>query len=450
MTTGSSRVTAACLTVCLPLACFPIAEAAAESPPAQPVVERIGEGEPGGEGAFRVRWESAPGERYLLEESSELTDWAPVPGFPATAGEGEMEHRFDPEAADGRRFFRLTRLPPIDAEAIEAALRGNLAPEGVVFPEPEQVGPEHEDLFENYFADPGRDRMRADIDGDGVVDDHDRALFEAALAGERDDVFVLPAPDGGVVFTRRLSAEEAIAPVLDTWLLPTLEAAGLAYDPGAAETYAALLEAHAPAFVYANLAGSGLARAVVFVSAPFDGNRPYPFPAADAPSFAPIAPAPVTLTNLGVYDEETGERIADHFDSSQNAYVLKGKYLETFSATGSPHLGRFSSVDPEDFSVDYRGDDEVDQASAIVWSSEANMYYHTNRYREDFLNEDFIQALNLSPEIESNFLTRQYRHEGFQGHEEDSLDVVPRLAVTESGISPSQIFAPANPTLPLS
>lgn len=59
-------------------------------------------------GARKFNFTTTPGHRYMLWRSMNLTDWAPVPGYPKTATGLAIEHIFSQSA---KEFFRIE---PID------------------------------------------------------------------------------------------------------------------------------------------------------------------------------------------------------------------------------------------------------------------------------------------------------------------------------------------------
>ena len=118
-------------------------------------------------------------------------------------------------------------------------------------------------------------------------------------------------------------------------------------------------------------------------------------------------PIEVWVDNLGNYDTN-GTLIGD------NAGLLNGRYAQTAMtsinspSTGFPPIGRLYSTN-NDFRVNYAGDNNVPARTALLWSSEAQLYHDVNDYRNRFLNDAFIDALNLPSNTVVNLKLRQMR-----------------------------------------
>jgi len=120
----------------------------------------------------------------------------------------------------------------------------------------------------------------------------------------------------------------------------------------------------------------------------------------------------VCLENLGIYDSETGERVAG------NEGKLTGKYLETdvrscdelFSSTCATwsNIPVFE-MPSNDFRILPSGTSVASQREAIVWASEAHIYYYITDYRNRFLTDEFIDSLSLSEQVAVNLKNRQFR-----------------------------------------
>jgi len=160
----------------------------------------------------------------------------------------------------------------------------------------------------------------------------------------------------------------------------------------------------------------------------------------------------VCLFYLGDFDPETGYRV------SGNGGYLNGKYLETdlysideFAQNPPynqwPNVPNFYSAS-NDFQIDPNCWDNpqggqnpcpqgVNQRQAHLWSSEAHQYYFLTDYRMRFLNDPFIDQLQLDPEIAKNLKTRQFRPDLDVGGNErlDRPIVVMNEFVIPAGIS---------------
>lgn len=121
---------------------------------------------------------------------------------------------------------------------------------------------------------------------------------------------------------------------------------------------------------------------------------------------------PVCLTHLGIYNPETGAR------TDGNNGVLTGKYLETGVDTLSPTFSKLNRTN-NDFRInpecwDNPGPDQEacvggSQRELNVWGGEVQMYYDITDFRKSVLNDSFLYALGLNPEILTNIMHRQFR-----------------------------------------
>lgn len=139
----------------------------------------------------------------------------------------------------------------------------------------------------------------------------------------------------------------------------------------------------------------------------------------------------VCLTNLGIYDS-TGHRQGANIEPSiPGAYVLSGKYLETNTLALDNEFNRASSA-TNDFRYDYTGDIGDTSRESLAWSSEANLYYHINQYRTDFLNDTFINSLQIDAQKKKNLKFLQYRPDLVDNDPEYDLNFAkPRLNTFE-------------------
>lgn len=119
-------------------------------------------------------------------------------------------------------------------------------------------------------------------------------------------------------------------------------------------------------------------------------------------------PQEVCIDNLGTYDVNSSDRTG-----SPDSY-LTGRFLFSNNTSinnpgqGLPLVSRFQSGNG-DFRVNYDGSGSTPARESLLWSSEAQMYYDINRYRSIYLNDAFIEALNLPYELKMNAMYRQYR-----------------------------------------
>lgn len=119
-------------------------------------------------------------------------------------------------------------------------------------------------------------------------------------------------------------------------------------------------------------------------------------------------PVAVWLDNLGNYDTN-GALVGG------NSNLLNGKYATTDvlsidnTGAGYPPVGRLTAAGDNDFRVMYDGSGSTPARQAVIWSSEAQLYYDVNDYRTRFLNDAFIDELNLPADLANNLKNRQYR-----------------------------------------
>lgn len=127
----------------------------------------------------------------------------------------------------------------------------------------------------------------------------------------------------------------------------------------------------------------------------------------------------VCVGNLGQFDPETGLYIANHYNSVASGYLLDGKYLETrtFLAFGEPAqlsgqtAEPFAATEPDDFTfADYfAGTDPLERTNLNMWAGTASIYYHIDRFRTKFFNNQFINSLQIPDELKKNLKHRQFR-----------------------------------------
>ena len=152
----------------------------------------------------------------------------------------------------------------------------------------------------------------------------------------------------------------------------------------------------------------------------------------------------VCLTFLGEYDEETGFRIAS------NSGRLNGKYLQTglrsideydpdFPYNTWDEVPEFMDhgndfrLSPECWDYPEPGQDAcpdgVSQREAHLWTSEVHVYHYITDYRRRFLNNSFVDSLDLPADIRDNLKNRQYRPDlNMSGGE---AEVKPRIRLVE-------------------
>jgi hypothetical protein len=121
-------------------------------------------------------------------------------------------------------------------------------------------------------------------------------------------------------------------------------------------------------------------------------------------------PVEVCVGNLGVYDD-TGTQIAT------NGGLLNGRWGKAESLSIDqifPDLAYLGPVpqlssDINDFRVDYTGATQNDVRAGVLQSAVANKYYFIDDYRTRFLNDAFVDSLNLPAQIAKNLKYLQYR-----------------------------------------
>lgn len=62
-----------------------------------------------------------------------------------------------------------------------------------------------------------------------------------------------------------------------------------------------------------------------------------------------------------------------------------------------------------DFRIDYTGTANGLPRESLLWASEAQFLWNIQDYRTRFLNRQFVEELNLPPDLASNILVRQFR-----------------------------------------
>ena len=121
-------------------------------------------------------------------------------------------------------------------------------------------------------------------------------------------------------------------------------------------------------------------------------------------------PEEVWLDHLGTYDTN-GVLIGS------NEGMLTGFYGSTLINTIGelyPPLAHIPDVPRRyspnnDFRIDYTGAANGMPRESLIWASEAQFYWNIQDYRTRFLNQQFVEELNLPPDLASNILHRQYR-----------------------------------------
>ena len=154
-------------------------------------------------------------------------------------------------------------------------------------------------------------------------------------------------------------------------------------------------------------------------------------------------PVQVTLHDLGQYDSH-GNLIGS------NNGLLTGKYASTniesideydtsYGLSNVPELTSSSN----DFRVDYTGATHNDPRQAILWASEAQAYYYIDDYRRRFLNNSFIDSLNLPAQIKQNVENLQYRPD-FQSSPAATLAKPKLQAIEEITPQADRVFPAPN------
>ena len=179
-----------------------------------------------------------------------------------------------------------------------------------------------------------------------------------------------------------------------------------------------------------DLTGTTFGTALIYVNGPID--------------FAtglPNQPVEVTLDNLGIYDQN-GQWV------SSNNGRLTGKYLQTDVDSINDPANGISPIGPltrsnNDFRVNPFGDATIDPRSAILGSAEAHAYFFINDYRKRFLNDAFIDELQLPTQLAQNLKNLQYRPDGLYAGGQQAARQKPTFRVQEEYYSLSgQVFLP--------
>ncbi len=118
----------------------------------------------------------------------------------------------------------------------------------------------------------------------------------------------------------------------------------------------------------------------------------------------------VCLDNLGIYNPETGVKIASNYDSVLRRWLLDGKYLRTNLQSETPVVSRFAQIS-NDFQISPAGATNAVARQSTLWSSEAHLYYYINNYRKLFLTDSFITSLGLPANTQTNLRFRQFRND---------------------------------------
>ena len=143
-------------------------------------------------------------------------------------------------------------------------------------------------------------------------------------------------------------------------------------------------------------------------------------------------PVDLWVDNLGEYSNGGNGTFIPGF----NGGYLGGKYGVTATisqSTGLPLIPNLQSSN-YDFRVNYRGDANVSPRAAILWSSQAQMYYDLNNYRKNWLSDAFIDELHLPASLAANLKTNQYRPD---------LVWSPPASPTIPGLFATESFAPS-------
>ncbi len=122
----------------------------------------------------------------------------------------------------------------------------------------------------------------------------------------------------------------------------------------------------------------------------------------------PNEPTEVCVDNLGLYD------LNGNFTGGNNG-IANGKYTYTgVTALNQPtdNLLRFGAYKnlQNDFRFSLFGDDGLNTPrEAVMRAGAVQLYHDISRFRNTIVNDGFIEALKLSPEIRANLISRQGR-----------------------------------------
>lgn len=119
-------------------------------------------------------------------------------------------------------------------------------------------------------------------------------------------------------------------------------------------------------------------------------------------------PVEVWLENLGNYNTN-GVLVAGNSNLLNGKYATTDVYSINNTGAGYPPVNRLTASGDNDFRILYDGSGSVPARQAVIWSSEAQLYYDVNDYRMRFLNDAFIDELNLPADTGNNLKNRQYR-----------------------------------------
>lgn len=122
----------------------------------------------------------------------------------------------------------------------------------------------------------------------------------------------------------------------------------------------------------------------------------------------------VCLDDIGVFSSTDGSYLSDNYDAVEDSYVLKGRYTDVIEGYFSPIFARWDGGAENEFEADFMNP-TGEPTEALIQNSAANLYYHVTNFRNNFFNAQFIEDLDLDPQIEANLLYAQHRVGGFNG-----------------------------------
>ena len=118
-------------------------------------------------------------------------------------------------------------------------------------------------------------------------------------------------------------------------------------------------------------------------------------------------PVQVWIDNLGTYDTN-GVLVGGNTNYLKCKYGSSWLYSMNNASVGFPLINPIFSTN-NDFRVNYLGDTNVDPRTALLWSSQVQLYHDINDYRNRFFNDAFIDELNLPTNIAVNVKQHQFR-----------------------------------------
>ena len=118
-------------------------------------------------------------------------------------------------------------------------------------------------------------------------------------------------------------------------------------------------------------------------------------------------PVEVWIDSLGNYDTN-GVLVGGNAGGLNGKYATSTFYSLNDPDDGFPPIPSFTSPS-NDFRVNYLGDANVSEREAVIWSSQVQFYHDVNDYRNRFLNDSFIDSLNLPAYLAANLKIRQFR-----------------------------------------